>query len=756
MKHLILIISLLSVSFVNSFAQNNVMYVYRNDGVINAFLKTEIDHICYSKLDLDSIRHHENVVQEIWALDSVYRIPIEKIDSVSFYTPKTIYQPGTIKITPEMREYILASDSLMLTFSSDIPESLLPKLGDKLVNTEASGGLLSGFIGQVKEIINHGDSISIYCNAIGLTDVFECYYGFCSGNLNSNVAAKGRLSKEHKTIIPLEWRPGKFQCNLLSMFPNSISYEPDGNLLIPSLEDAELTCSLTPSITGTAFLIVNRDYGINFGIRIYGDYTFEEYMALTGGLTVGGDNKILNKPFPIPEVLCDIEIELGFFLRAGIKLCSNQSFTQQYKSSFNYEWSSKGHKTTNNSFKIENTSNSYSGIIALNGPFETGLYLKLGLAFIMTSQLDIAEVGGRLEGGLRIVGNTLPYVTNKEDALKSTSLYNMIKGKGFEVSTYYGTSTYAKFFSWAISRPNFLNIPFGKKNIIRSCYYVPDFSNIRLKDEGNYLASMDIEGSCYKTDIGFSFQSKNNPDDRINTYVVYDYQGPSNSAFATFYDKPDKEPYIIYPLLKIGELEMIASPSYEASYRSCPDSNHPHAIDLALPSGTKWCCKNEKAWSPEDYGNPFAWGELGMQDGNNYIYHESHYKYYKNGSYEYIGDEIAGTSYDAAYKGGWIMPNVAQFQELIDNCTITPSKQNGVNGILVKGKNGGCIFLPAAGVWVDAIHFYGNYGAYWCGSLCPLNEEYAFAFRFTTEGKIYLDANPRYYGHYLRAVRIPQ
>ena len=25
---------------------------------------------------------------------------------------------------------------------------------------------------------------------------------------------------------------------------------------------------------------------------------------------------------------------------------------------------------------------------------------------------------------------------------------------------------------------------------------------------------------------------------------------------------------------------------------SCPDDNHPHAIDLGLPSGTKWACCN--------------------------------------------------------------------------------------------------------------------------------------------------------------------
>ena len=31
----------------------------------------------------------------------------------------------------------------------------------------------------------------------------------------------------------------------------------------------------------------------------------------------------------------------------------------------------------------------------------------------------------------------------------------------------------------------------------------------------------------------------------------------------------------------------------------CPDGNHPHAMDIGLPSGTKWACCNlgaEKPW----------------------------------------------------------------------------------------------------------------------------------------------------------------
>ena len=49
------------------------------------------------------------------------------------------------------------------------------------------------------------------------------------------------------------------------------------------------------------------------------------------------------------------------------------------------------------------------------------------------------------------------------------------------------------------------------------------------------------------------------------------------------------------------------------SYLSCPDSKHPHLIDLGLPSGTKWACCNvdddPSKQSPTSNGSYYAWGE---------------------------------------------------------------------------------------------------------------------------------------------------
>ena len=69
--------------------RQDALYIYRNDGRFNAFFYGDIQRICYSKIDTLGIEHDDFVVQEVWALDTVFRIPVDAIDSVSFVTPET-------------------------------------------------------------------------------------------------------------------------------------------------------------------------------------------------------------------------------------------------------------------------------------------------------------------------------------------------------------------------------------------------------------------------------------------------------------------------------------------------------------------------------------------------------------------------------------------------------------------------------------------------------------------------------------------
>ena len=143
------------------------------------------------------------------------------------------------------------------------------------------------------------------------------------------------------------------------------------------------------------------------------------------------------------------------------------------------------------------------------------------------------------------------------------------------------------------------------------------------------------------------------------------------------------------------------------SIKLCPDDQHIHAIDLGLPSGTKWCCCNyhSKVTSP---GHRYAWGELDPKwwsdsEGNSEPNYELYnYKYYDSETRKYIdiGGDIAGTSYDVAtvrLGEPWRMPTLEQMKELIDNCTLQEAYYSVGHGFVVTGPNGNQIFLPHQG-----------------------------------------------------------
>ena len=155
--------------------------------------------------------------------------------------------------------------------------------------------------------------------------------------------------------------------------------------------------------------------------------------------------------------------------------------------------------------------------------------------------------------------------------------------------------------------------------------------------------------------------------------------------------------------------------SPQEGYLTCPDNNHPHMIDLGLPSGTLWACCNVGATTPEGYGGYYAWGETEEKywyDFNTYILCDGYY----NTCHD-LGDDIAGTEYDVAHVkwgGSWVMPSREQIEELPDRCTSEWVTENGVYGRRFTGSNGGSIFLPAAGIRSNGdLEIAGSLGSYW-------------------------------------------
>lgn len=179
--------------------------------------------------------------------------------------------------------------------------------------------------------------------------------------------------------------------------------------------------------------------------------------------------------------------------------------------------------------------------------------------------------------------------------------------------------------------------------------------------------------------------------------------------------------------------------------RSCP----PGAVDLGL--SVCWATCNVGASKPEEYGGYYQWAgtkdvtstsislnqsncpyHTGSDDSKGWTkYVPSGYSSYWSGSGSPDNKTVLDPEDDVAHvKLGekWRMPTSAEWNDLLDNCTWTWTRQNGVNGYKVTSKRSGytdkSIFLPAAGYRYDASLIYASssydgdgYGYYWSSSL---------------------------------------
>ena len=198
-----------------------------------------------------------------------------------------------------------------------------------------------------------------------------------------------------------------------------------------------------------------------------------------------------------------------------------------------------------------------------------------------------------------------------------------------------------------------------------------------------------------------------------------------------------------------------------------PEGRAAVAVDLGLPSGTKWADRNVGASTASDYGGYFAWGETSTKsdyDWSTYKYGNAYNKltkYCTNSSYGKDGFTDNKTELvlddDVAHKewgGSWRMPSNEQIEELINNTTSEFTTVNNVKGYLFTASNGNSIFLPAAGLrYGSSLDGAGSFGGFWSRTLYAGSPDDAYYLVFSS-GSMYVGSGGiRRDGHTVRPVR---
>ena len=197
------------------------------------------------------------------------------------------------------------------------------------------------------------------------------------------------------------------------------------------------------------------------------------------------------------------------------------------------------------------------------------------------------------------------------------------------------------------------------------------------------------------------------------------------------------------------------SGSHNQSETSEAIVSHPQAIDLGLPSGTKWSACNVGAEKPEEFGSYFAWGETEAKSRyswKNYTHCDG-----DKGSCHNIGSDIVCTKYDVAHMkwgGNWRTPTLDQIKELLDNCHSKWTTLNGVKGRKFMSKiNGNSIFLPAAGNRINVgLYNSGDLGNYWSSTLYPSDAHKAYNIQLCSDDAGWNNTAGRFSGFSVRPV----
>ena len=385
MKKHIVFFSLLVAIFGNVFPitafgqQDDNQYAifnWRNDGDFNAFLNYDVDSITYSKIDLNGRRHSNVVVQEIWTPDSLYRIPLAAIDSITFRAPEPILKEGIFHITLFHFPYVIEATETTVTFDASIPSDSLPSVGQVVVSDIAyEAPFVNGFAGRVTRIVRTEGVVIIECEEVSIEDIYDeliCVGKVVTYNDSSSTPRAPRrfINEQGEQTIPF----GTFSLNLFEDDSNEVTLDVSPKLTFEYV----IRYKLFDSANNRFRFVIKKELDCDF------DWKWEESFEVD---TVVYPHESLKIHTPI--------FGLNAFVNIGGYLDFNGSasldLTQHFKlvSQFGYDSRERNNGRDGLVFGFDGT-----GFDSPNGSVNLHTSLSAGLAFQVGVCLFTEDIAG--------------------------------------------------------------------------------------------------------------------------------------------------------------------------------------------------------------------------------------------------------------------------------------------------------------------------------------------------------------------------
>ncbi|MBR0180261.1 MAG: hypothetical protein IJQ04_01150 [Prevotella sp.] len=602
----------------------NALYIFRNDGGFNAFFFADIERIEYSKIDTLGHEQSDYVVQEIYAMDSIFRIPVSAIDSVAFVTPKNKVKEDVVCPDKTMTDYIVASDSVSwFRLSASAPSSIIPKVGDKLLIENPVKYLPDGFSGKVTKVSNGSDGTTIETDPLALEDLFDRFIAKAAASSNASVAAVTRglisgISDEYvnQDVIELpvlsgSFSPATFSGDAFKAFNDNFAISLEGT--------ASGSYTLTPKITDfRAFIYADIIEGVKYSQYMKMDN--EAQIALTASGTIGAN--------------LDIPLEFGADKIDGILKNNRRTYAKNFGLfcvDFSYGWFFNGKGSVNSSisyglkggslstvsydepffhipvkedFKVNMSSNCSDGEWEVDGwgyglSVSTGIYAKAEAKIRFLGRTWQTEA--RAEAGVRFEENTSvePAEAGGTEILETPALYTKAFANDNVTRAYYGgiQLSVKKGIGMGVDYSifNYSNeLTFGKRELF---YSVPDMKSIKWEVDnkapwrGTLTVPLEKE-LLFPKQVGlavFDVTDAEKPQQVVNYWKTGSYI--NNKAYSQIKEvvetlEPSKQ-YTAYPQVKLYNYPILADKQVNVALGAPMMDIKPKAVEFDENPGYK-------------------------------------------------------------------------------------------------------------------------------------------------------------------------